>query len=93
LCADSFVPIVSPLANATANPSSGIHCHHPREIKQLLVRLCQLLEIPTSLVVAKMVTFRGRGTFNLLEVQPVIPVHLTLDWNVMTHRRPRPLDP
>jgi hypothetical protein len=28
--------------------------------------------------------YRGRGTFNLLEIQPVIPLHLTPDWNVIT---------
>jgi len=28
--------------------------------------------------------YRGRGTFNLLEIQPVIPIHLTPDWNVVT---------
>jgi len=26
----------------------------------------------------------GRGTFDLLEIQPVIPIHLTPDWNVIT---------
>ena len=26
----------------------------------------------------------GGGTFNLLEIQPVIPIHLTPDWNVIT---------
>jgi hypothetical protein len=28
--------------------------------------------------------YGGRGTFNLLEIQPVIPIHLTPDWNVIT---------
>lgn len=28
--------------------------------------------------------YGGRGTFNLLEIQPVIPIHLTPDWNVLT---------
>jgi hypothetical protein len=28
--------------------------------------------------------YGGRGTFNLLEIQPVIPFHLTPDWNVIT---------
>ena len=28
--------------------------------------------------------YGGRGTFNLLEIQPVIPIHLTPDWNLIT---------
>jgi len=28
--------------------------------------------------------YGGKGTFNLLEIQPVIPIHLTPDWNVIT---------
>lgn len=28
--------------------------------------------------------YGGRGTFDLLEIQPVIPIHLTPDWNVIT---------
>src|SRR5262249_25405454 len=28
--------------------------------------------------------YGGRGTFSLLEIQPVIPIHLTPDWNVIT---------
>jgi hypothetical protein len=27
---------------------------------------------------------QSRGTFNLLEIQPVIPIHLTPDWNLIT---------
>jgi hypothetical protein len=26
----------------------------------------------------------GRGTFDVLEIQPVIPIHLTPDWNLIT---------
>jgi hypothetical protein len=28
--------------------------------------------------------YRNRGTFDLLEIQPVIPIHLTPDWNLIT---------
>ena len=28
--------------------------------------------------------YGGRGTFDLLEIQPVIPIHLTPDWNLIT---------